>query len=348
MNIKIKEIIDLVGGTLTGNENVEISKISKIEEAENGDLTFLYHPTYVKYLKTTNASVVLIKTGFEKSNPDVNYIELDAPNIALQKILLKFFNPVYNLTDIDSTAFIHPTAKIGNNVALGRNVVISENCTIGDNTKIYHNTVIYKNVSIGDDCLFHANVTIREDSIIGNNVIMHSGVVIGSDGFGYTPNEKGEFEKIPQIGKVLIENNVELGANMTIDRAALGFTIIKEGAKLDNLVQIGHNVVIGKHTIISSQSGVSGSSKIGNYCMLGGQVGLTGHIEVSDKIMIGAQSGVSKSLTKPGTYFGTPAEPIATTLKVEAHKRNLPDYATRIKNLEKELLLIKEKIKGNE
>lgn len=348
MKIKISQIAELIGGKIVGDESQEISGIAKIEEAVQGDLTFLYHPSYLKYLAETNASVVLIKPDMEKTNPGVTYIEVAAPNVALQKILVEFFNPVFELTGIDQTAFIHPSAKIGKNVSIGKNVIIDEKCIIGDNTKIYHNTVLYKNVSIGRDCLIHANITLRNDTVIGDRVVIHSGTVIGADGFGFTPDQNGVYQKVPQIGNVVIEDDVELGANVTIDRAAMGSTIVKEGTKIDNLVQVAHNVTIGKHTVISAQSGISGSTKVGNHCMLGGQAGLTGHIELGDKILVGAQTGVSKSLLKPGTYFGSPAEEIGMTLKIEAHKRNLPDYAARIKKLEKELELIKEKIKGNE
>jgi len=344
MKISIKEIASLINGNVSGDINIEISNVAKIEEAKQGDLTFLYLPAYDKFFPATQASAIIVKTGFSKSRNDITYIEVDSPEKAFFTILKKFFTPEFPLNGIDPSAFIHPTAKLAENVAVGKNVVISYGCIIGADTKVFHNTVVSDNVSIGEGCLIHSNVSIRENCILGNRVIIHSGTVVGSDGFGYSPNEKGEYEKIPQIGNVIIEDDVELGSNVSIDRAAMGSTIIKRGCKIDNLVQIAHNVILGEDTVVSAQTGVSGSTKIGRHCILAGQAGLVGHIELGDNVIITAQSGVSKSIPKPGYYSGSPAMEMRSYQKMQAQVRFIPDYADRIKELENQVKSLKELI----
>jgi UDP-3-O-[3-hydroxymyristoyl] glucosamine N-acyltransferase len=342
MKISIKEIASLVNGSVSGDNNIQIDNVAKIEEAKSGDLTFLYLPTYDKYFPTTHASAIIVKTGFTKSRNDITYIEVSSPEKAFFTILNKYFTPEFPLSGIDPSAYIHPTAKLAENVAIGKNVVVSSGCVVAANTKIFHNTVLSENVSIGKDCLIHANVSIRENSVLGNNVIIHSGTVIGSDGFGYSTNDKGGYEKIPQIGNVIIEDDVELGSNVSIDRAALGSTIIKRGCKIDNLVQIAHNVILGEDTVISAQTGVSGSTKIGKHCILAGQAGLVGHIELGDNVIITAQSGVSKSILKSGYYSGSPAMEMRAHQKMQAQVRFIPDYAERIKELENKIKSLQE------
>jgi UDP-3-O-[3-hydroxymyristoyl] glucosamine N-acyltransferase len=344
MKINIREIASLVNGTITGEANLDINNVSKIEDAIDGDLTFLYLPAFEKYFNTTKASAIIVKTGFSKTRSDITYIEVESPEKSFFAILKKYFTPDFPLNGVDSSSFIHPTAKLEKNVAIGKNVVISSGCKIGANTKVFHNTVILENVSLGNDCLIHANVSIRENCVIGNNVIIHSGTVVGSDGFGYTPNVKGEYEKIPQIGNVIIEDNVELGSNVSIDRAAMGSTIIRRGCKIDNLVQIAHNVVLGEDTVISAQTGISGSTKIGKKCILAGQAGLVGHIELGDGVVITAQSGVSKSILKPGYYMGSPAREMKIAQKINAHIHSLPEYVKKISELEGELKKLKENL----
>lgn len=346
MKIKIQELASLVDGKIFGNENLEIESLAKIEDAQPGDLTFLYLPHYEKYFSSTKASVVLVKPDFNRSRNDITYIVTEAPEKAFFTVTRKYFTPNFPLEGIDPTAFIHPSAVMGKNVGVGKNVVISAGCKIGDNTKVFHNSVLFDNVELGDDCLIFSNVSIRENCTLGNRVIIHSGTVIGSDGFGFNPDANGVYQKIPQIGNVIIEDDVELGSNVSIDRAALGSTVIKRGAKIDNLVQIAHNVVIGEDTVISSQTGISGSTKIGNKCMLGGQVGIVGHIEIGDNVLLGAQSGISKAITKPGFYFGYPAKEFKTAMKLEAHIRNLPNYAEKIKQLETEIKNLKEQLEN--
>lgn len=347
MKITLKDIAAYVGGEITGNEELEIKNLAKIEEAHPGDLTFLYLPQYEKYFASTGASAIIVKPGFNKSRNDISYIEVNDPNKAFFKLIRKFFPPSYPLTGVDKTAFVHSDVIIGSNVALGKNVVISEGCRIGNNVKIFHNTVLLHEVEIGDDCIIFQNVSIRERCKIGNRIIIHPGTVIGSDGFGFEPDEKGMFQKIPQIGNVIIEDDVEIGSNVSIDRASIGATIIKKGVKIDNLVQIAHNVYVGENTIISGQAGISGSTKVGKNCFVLGQVGLTGHIEIADNVILIAQSGVSKSITKAGTYFGSPAKEIKTAYKLESHIRNLPEYAKKISDLEKEIKNLKSLIDKN-
>jgi len=347
MKIKVNEAADLVGGSIIGNPNAVILNVAKIDEATQGDLTFLYHPSYIKYLETTKASVVLIKEDIERKREDLIYIVVDNPSNALQKILLEYFNTEFDIRGIHPSAIIDKSAQLGDNVAIGANVVISKGCKIGDNVKIMHNTVILQNVAIGKNSLIYPNVSIREECSIGNNVIIHSNTVIGSDGFGFTPDENGIYHKVPQIGNVIIEDDVELGSNVSVDRASMGSTVIKKGVKIDNLVQVAHNVVIGDNTVISAQSGISGSTKVGKNCMFGGQVGTVGHIEIADGTLIGAQSGVARAITKGGKYFGSPARDMGFTMRLEAHFKQLPEYAQRIKDLEKKIeALEKENQKG--
>jgi len=344
MKTSIKEIASLINGNVSGDINIEISNVAKIEEAKQGDLTFLYLPAYDKFFPATQASAIIVKTGFTKSRNDITYIEVDSPEKAFFTILKKIFTPDFPLIGIDPSAFVHPTAKLAENVSVGKNVVISSGCIIGADTKVFHNTVVSDNVSIGNGCLIHSNVSIRENCMLGSRVIIHSGTVVGSDGFGYSPNEKGEYEKIPQIGNVIIEDDVELGSNVSIDRAAMGSTIIKRGCKIDNLVQIAHNVILGEDTVVSAQTGVSGSTKIGKHCILAGQAGLVGHIELGDNVIITAQSGVSKSIPKPGYYSGSPAMEMRSYQKMQAQVRFIPDYADRIKELENQVKYLKELI----
>ncbi|MGE5353872.1 MAG: UDP-3-O-(3-hydroxymyristoyl)glucosamine N-acyltransferase [Acidobacteriota bacterium] len=342
MEIKLKDAADLVGGYIIGDENLIIENIAKIEEAKKNDLTFLYLPSYEKYFSTTQASAILVKPDFPKTRTDITYIEVKNPNAAFLTIINHFFKPEFRLTGIDDSAYIAPGVSVGNGTTIGKNVVISEGCQIGSNVKIFHNTVLLENVTVGDNTTIFPNVTVREGCKIGSSVIIHSGTVIGSDGFGYSPDQQGVYHKIPQIGIVIIEDDVELGANVTIDRAALGATIIKKGTKLDNLVQIAHNVVVGENTVMSAQTGVSGSTKIGRNVILAGQVGVVGHIEIADNVIVGAKSGVSKGLSKPGTYWGSPAKELKAALRLEGHVRNLPDYAGKIKDLEKQIMELKE------
>lgn len=342
MNIKLSEIAKLVGGKIIGDSDLVINSVARIDAASKGDITFLYLASFEKYFTTTGASAIFVKPDFNKSRSDISYIEVKEPEKAFASILLSFFSPKFELEGIDKTSFIDPTSLLGKNVALGKNVVIGANCKIGDNVKIFHNTVLLENVEVGDGTILFQNVSIREDCKIGKRVIIHPGAVIGADGFGYQKDAQGVYNKIPQIGNVILEDDVEIGANSTIDRAALGSTIIGKGSKIDNLVQIAHNVSLGNNTIMSAQSGISGSVKVGNNSIIAGQAGVSGHLEIGDNVILIAQSGVSKSITKPGIYFGSPAKEFKTAKILEAHFRNIPDYVDRIKKLEEELRQLKE------
>ncbi|QQS36733.1 MAG: UDP-3-O-(3-hydroxymyristoyl)glucosamine N-acyltransferase [Ignavibacteriales bacterium] len=344
INLKLEDAAAFVGGKISGNKNLNITNVARIDEANSGDLTFLYLPAYEKYFQTTKASAILVKPGFKLKRDDISLIEVEDPNKAFYKIIIRYFTPEFRIDGIDPTAFVHPTARLGKSTGLGKNVIISEGCEIGDNVNIFHNTVILPNVKIGDDSLLFQNISIRENCILGKRVIIHAGTVIGSDGFGFYPDEKGVYHKIPQIGNVVIEDDVELGSNVSVDRAALGSTIIRKGVKIDNLVQVAHNVEIGENTVISSQSGISGSTKVGNDCQIGGQVGIVGHVEIADHVLLAAQSGVSKGISKPGAYFGAPAKEIKLAMKLEAHIRNLPNYSQTITELQKEIKSLKDEI----
>jgi UDP-3-O-[3-hydroxymyristoyl] glucosamine N-acyltransferase len=346
-SIRLSEIAALVGGKLIGDADVIINSVAKIDEAGNGALTFLYLSHYEKFFTSTGASAILVKPDFNKSRSDIAYIEVDSPEKAFASVIINFFSPELTLNGIDKTAFADSSSSLGENVALGKNVVIGANCVLGNNVKIFHNTVLLDNVEVGDNSILFQNISIREDCKIGKRVIIHPGAVIGADGFGYQKDEKGVYYKVPQIGNVVIEDDVEIGANTTIDRAALGSTIIKKGTKIDNLVQIAHNVSVGNNTVMSAQSGVSGSVKIGNNVILAGQVGLAGHLDIGDNVILIAQSGVSKSISKPGMYFGTPAKEFKTAKILEAHFRNLPEYVGRITKLEEEIKKLKEQISSN-
>lgn len=344
MEITLREIANLVGGKLFGDEKIVIKNLAKIEEAVSGDLTFLYLPVYEKFFPSTHASAILVKPDYKKVREDIAYIEVKDPNKAFFKIVNQFFSPDFKLDGIDSTAYVHSSAKLGANVSLGKNVVISSGCIIGNNVKIFHNTVLHDDVSVGQDCLIFSNVSIREKCVIGNRVIIHPGTVIGSDGFGYDLDEKGVFSKVHQIGIVKIEDDVELGANVCIDRASTGATVIKRGVKIDNLVHVAHNVIIDENTAIAAQAGISGSTKIGKNCLIAGQVGIVGHIEIADKVTLIAQSGVSKGIPKSGTYFGSPSKEMGTALRLEGHIRSLPQYAAKIQQLENQIKDLLDKI----
>lgn len=330
----LAQIAERIGGKVSGDADIEISGIAQIDKAKEGDLTFLANPKYKPELEKTNASAVIIdpKTDVTPAIPHI--LVMDAYYGFLQAFLL--FNPQEKLLSagVHPTAVVHESARIGENAVISANVYIGANAVIGSGTQIFPNCVVLNKSEIGDDCVLYPSVTIRENCRIGNKVIIHNSAVIGSDGFGFAPHE-GKYHKIPQVGKVVIEDDVEIGANATIDRATLGETIIKKGVKLDNLVHIAHNCVIGENTVVAAQTGISGSTIVGKNVVIAGQVGLVGHITIGDGVQIGAQSGVSKSIPEGEVYFGYPARPIMKTKRIESVINNLPDLMKRIKILEK-------------
>lgn len=338
MKFKAKQIAEILDGEIFGNPEVEVSKLSKIEEGESGSLTFLSNPKYQSFLYTTQASVTIVNKDFVlEKEVKTTLIKVKDAYKAFSK-LLEFYNQVKNnKLGRETPHYIAESASIGEEEYIGCYAYIGENVTIGKNVKVYPNTYIGDNVTIGDNCILFSGVKIYSESQIGNNCKIHSGCVIGSDGFGFVPNEKGAYNAVPQIGNVVIENNVDIGSNSTIDRATLGSTIIREGVKLDNQIQIAHNVEIGKHTVIASQSGIAGSTKIGEYCMIGGQVGIVGHITIGNNVKIQAQSGIGRSLNDDEVVQGSPAFGYTDYNKSYVYFKKLPDIAKQIHKIEKDL-----------
>lgn len=338
--MKLKEIAALINGRIEGNEELEIKSIGKIETAGSEEITFIANSKYEKFYKTTSASAIVISEELELSpvRDGISLVRVSDPYSSFLTLLDIFENEKENsLTGISEYVSKGKNTKLGEDLYLAGFVSIGDDCTIGDRSKIYSNTTIENNCVIGSDCRIYPNVTIYRNCIIGNNVIIHSGTVIGSDGFGFAKQDDGTYKKIPQTGIVLIEDNVEIGSNCSIDRATMGETKICKGVKLDNQIQIAHNVVIGEDTVIAAQVGIAGSAKIGKRCMIGGQSGLVGHIEICDDVIIGASVGVSKSIDKPGIYTGYRVKPHREDLKTEVGIRNIPKLEERIKSLENKI-----------
>lgn len=345
MQFSAAQIASIINGKTEGDPSVTVDSFGKIEEATQGQLSFLANPKYEDYLYTTKASVIIINESLHLKQ-EISATLLRVPDAySAFATLLDTYQKLKNqqLSGIQEPAFIEKTVTMGKNVYIGAFVFLGENVKIGDDVKIFPNTFIGNDVSIGNDTMIHAGVKIYRECIIGNNVTIHAGTVIGSDGFGYAPQADGTFKKVPQIGNVVIEDNVEIGANATIDRATIGSTIIKEGAKLDNLIQVAHNVEVGNNSVIAAQAGVSGSTKIGNNVMIGGQAGIVGHIQIADGAKINAQSGVSKSIKFPNTIVtGSPAHEYAAALRSQALNRKLPELEKRLSELERLVKLLKE------
>jgi UDP-3-O-[3-hydroxymyristoyl] glucosamine N-acyltransferase len=338
MEFTAQQIADILEGDIVGNPEEKVSKISKIEEGEKGSLTFLSNPKYNSYSNTTNASIIIVDKNFNlEKKPSTTLIKVDNAHKAFAEILA-FYNEVKNnKTGRESPHFISDSAKIGENEYIGAFAYIGKNVIIGQNVKIYPNSYIGDNSSIGDNCTVFSGVKIYSETIIGSHCKIHSGTTIGSDGFGFTPNENGEYIAIPQIGNVIIEDYVDIGSSCTIDRATMGSTIIRRGVKLDNQIQVAHNVEIGKNTVIAAQTGIAGSTKIGKNSMIGGQVGISGHLTLGDNIKVQAQSGITKNLKSNITVQGTPAFAFTKFNKSYIHFKNLPAIISKIDNLEKEL-----------
>lgn len=337
MQFTAKEISDLINGIVEGDPEATVFQLSRIEDAEEGSLAFLANPKYEHHLYTTNASVVIINEDQEIQKP-VNATLIKVKNAYSGfSILLEKYNLIrLGKQGIEEPSYIDPTAKIGKNVYIGAFAYIGPNAVIGDDCKIYPNSYVGDNVNIGDRTTLYAGVRIYFDCVIGSDIIIHSGAVIGSDGFGFAPQEDGSYHKVSQIGNVIIEDQVEIGANTTIDRATMGSTIIRKGVKLDNLIQVAHNAEIGTNTVIAAQSGISGSTKIGKNVVLGGQVGVVGHISIANKSQVQAQSGINRSIEEEDRkWAGTPAMPYATQMRVQVTLARLPELEKRILELEK-------------
>lgn len=338
MQFSAAQIAVLINGKIEGNPDTAINSFGKIEEADAGQLAFLANPKYEEYLYTTSASLVIINESQELKEPvKATLIRVPDAYSAFATLLSKYQEMMTRqLTGIQQPSYVGKTATLGQDVFVGAFAYIGEKVVIGDNVKIFPNAFIDNNVKLGDNTIIHAGVKIYHDCILGKNVIIHAGTVIGSDGFGFAPLNDGSFKKIPQIGNVVIEDFVEIGANVTVDRATMGSTVIRSGAKLDNLIQIAHNVEVGNNTVIAAQAGVSGSTKIGNNVMIGGQAGIVGHIQIADGSKINAQSGVSKSIKTPNTVVtGSPAFEYTSALRSQAVSRKLPELEKKIAELEK-------------
>lgn len=337
MKFKAAEIAQLLQGTVTGDANVEVSTLSKIEEGKEGSISFLANPKYEHFIYTTNASIVIVSKDFVATDSiSSTLIVVEDAYQAFTK-LLQYYNTIKNnKVGIEEYTKVNSTAQLGDNVYVGSFSYIGANVSIGNNVKIYPNVTIGDHAKIGDNTVLHSGVQVYEECEIGQNCIIHSNVVIGADGFGFAPNPDGSFEKIPQIGNVLIEDNVEIGAGSTIDRATMGSTIIRKGVKLDNQIQIAHNVQIGENTVIASQSGVAGSTKIGRNCMIGGQVGIVGHLKIGDFVQVQAQSGINADVKDAQQMYGSPAINAIDFKKSYVYFRKFPEIVKRLDQLEKE------------
>ena len=346
----VQEIAGWLGGEVRGDSSTAIKGVAKIEEAQAGDITFLANPKYEKYLATTKASAILVSRKLDYTKISLRStlacIRVDDPYVAFL-LVLKRLNPQVDPwpKGIHPSAVISGSAKIGKDVSVGAHSVIDEDAEIGDNTRVSHGCVVGVRAKVGRECLLYPNAIIYHQCKVGDRVTLHAGCVVGSDGFGFAPKPDGTYEKIPQVGIVVIEDDVEIGANTTIDRATLGETLIKRGVKIDNLVQVAHNVVIGENTVIAGQAGISGSVKIGKNCVLAGQVGIAGHLEIADGTVLLAQSGIPKSLKEPGkTYLGTPAKERHRAARIEAVIRSLPELSYDVERLKRDLESLKEEL----
>lgn len=332
------QIANLIQGEIVGDESVEVQSFGKIEEAKKGQLAFLANPKYEEYLYTSQASIILINKSLElKHTIPATLIRVENAYSAFATLLNAYQEMItQQLKGTQDPVFIHPSAKIGENVFIGAFTYIGENVQLGDNVKLFPGIFLGNNVRIGEGSILHAGVKIYHDCKIGKNVTIHAGSVLGSDGFGYAPQPDGTYKKVPQIGNVVVEDFVEIGANATIDRATIGSTLIKAGAKLDNLIQVAHNVEVGNNTVIAAQAGISGSTKIGNNVQIGGQAGIVGHIQLADGSKVNAQSGVTKSIKTPNTAMtGSPAFDYTSALRSQAITRKLPELEKRVADLEK-------------
>lgn len=336
MTFPASQIALIVNGKVEGDPNATVDSFGKIEEAKEGQLSFLANPKYEDYLYTTKASVLIINDAYELKQPvATTLIRVPDAYTAFATLLSKYQEIMQQqLNGVQEPSYISKTASYGQQVFIGAFAYLGENVKVGNNTKIYPQVYIGDNVTIGNNCIIHPGVRIYQDCKIGNHITIHAGTIIGSDGFGFAPQADGSFKKVPQIGNVVIEDHVEIGSNTTIDRATIGSTIIRSGAKLDNLIQIAHNVEIGNSSVIAAQAGVSGSTKIGKGVMIGGQAGIVGHIQLGDGAKVNAQSGVSKSIDPGKAVTGSPAHDYTSALRSQAVTRKLPELEKRVKELE--------------
>lgn len=339
MKFTAEQIAGILEGEVVGNPMAEVFRLSKIEEGAEGSLTFLSNPKYLNYIYSTKASVTIVNDTFVPESPlTTTLIKVQDAYAAFSK-LLEFYNQVkLNKSGIEQPSFLSQSVKYGDNLYLGSFSYVGQNVVLGENVKIYPNCFIGDNVVIGDNVLLFAGAKIYSETIIGNNCTIHSGAIIGADGFGFAPNPDGTYTKIPQIGNVIIEDNVDIGSCTTIDRATMGSTIIRKGVKLDNQIQIAHNVEIGENTVIAAQTGVAGSTKIGKNGMIGGQVGISGHLNIGNNVRIQAQSGVGRNIKDNEILQGSPTFGYNDFSKSYVHFKNLPKIVAEIEELKKQIL----------
>lgn len=338
MDFKALQIAQLIEGEIIGDENREVNGFANIDKAGARHLSFLGNPKYLPQLKESNAGVVIITESFDfEPKEGVTYIKVKEAYESITQLLVFYDAQKPEKQGIEQPSFIADSAKVGENPYIGAFAYIGENVKIGHNVKIYPHTYIGDNSTIGDNTILYSGVKIYSETSIGKECIIHANSVIGGDGFGFKPNEKGELEKVPQIGHVIIEDNVELGSSCTIDRGTMGATIIKSGTKLDNQIQVAHNVEIGCHNAIASQTGIAGSTKIGNHNMIGGQVGIAGHLTMGSQLQIQAQSGINRNIKDGEKLFGTPAMDAMKFRKSYIHFRNLPEIEKRLQEVEKKI-----------
>ncbi len=345
MEFSAQQIAAFLNGTIEGDPEVKVSTFSKIEEGKIGSLSFLANPKYEHYIYSTKSSIVLVNKDFtpsEKVSSTMIRVENAYASLAMLLNLVDQQKQKHK-TGIDSTAFIAESASVGENCYIGHFAYVGTNAKIGKNCRIFPNVYIGDNVTIGDNCILYPHVTIYEECSVGNNCILHAGSVIGADGFGFAP-EGERYKKIPQLGNVILEDDVEIGANTTVDRAVMDSTIIHKGVKLDNLVQIAHNVEVGENTVMAAQVGIAGSTKIGKHCMFGGQVGLAGHIKIGDHVNFGAQAGVMSDIKEPTAVLGAPAIPAKAFMKSSAIFKRLPNMYRTMGQLQREISELKELI----
>ena len=345
MEFSAKQIAEYIQGKIIGDENAKVHTFAKIEEGIPGALSFLSNPKYTHYIYDTQSSIVLVNNDFEpEQEVKTTLIKVNNAYESLAKLMTLYESSKPKKRGISNLAYVAESATIGENVYIAPFVCIEDGASIGDNTIIESNVVIGAGAKVGSDTIIYPNVTIYHDCIVGNRCILHAGSVIGADGFGFAPSLSG-YEKIPQIGIAKLEDDVEIGANTCIDRSTMGATIIRKGVKLDNLIQIAHNVEVGSHTVMASQTGIAGSTKIGEWCMFGGQAGTAGHIKIGDRVQVAGQSGVSGNTKSDQTLMGSPAFDAKKYMKSSIYFKNLPDMAATIAELKKEINELKKQIK---
>lgn len=345
MEFTAQQIASFINGAIEGNPDAKVCSFSKIEEGKEGTLSFLSNPKYEHFIYETKASIVLVNNDFSPTSPvPATLIKVPNAYAALAQLLRVVEQAKQKKSGIDSTAFIAASASVGEDSYVGNLAYIGEGTSVGKNCRIYPFAYIGDNVSLGDNCVIYSHSCIYDDCIVGNNCIIHAGSVVGADGFGFAP-EGGVYKKIPQLGNVVLEDDVEIGANTTVDRAVMGSTIIRKGVKLDNLIQVAHNTEIGENTVVAAQTGIAGSSKVGKSCMIGGQVGISGHLHIADNAQIGAQTGILGNVKENAQIMGYPAMPIKDFMRSSVVFRRLPDLSSAVSQLQKELEELKNKLK---